>query len=115
MIISIEALTFECIVGILPEERTTPQVVQVDVTLEYLYEEHFIDYGKLVTLIKRVMKEGRFTLLEEALLSLEEEICKSIDEAIKVNRLQIKIAKPNILSDAKVALSLVREYKNDQP
>ena len=113
MIVSIEALTFECIVGILPKERTTPQVVQIDVMLEYCYEQRYVDYAKLVTLIKRVMEEGKFALLEEALLRLEEEICNSIDEAIKVNRLQIKIAKPNILSDANVALSLVREYKND--
>ena len=103
MIIHIEALTFEVIIGLLDFERDRPQRVIVDLEASYDYSnENFIDYADMVFLIKKELNEKKYELLEEALLGIKERLCSTYPQ---LKTLSLKIAKPDILPECTVALS----------
>ncbi len=103
MKIHIEALTFEAIIGLLEHERVTPQRVVVDLEASYSYTPGvFINYATLSTLIKELITTSKFELLEDALLTLEQNIKR---EYPAIDSLSLKITKPDILSECQVAVS----------
>ncbi len=103
MTIEIEALEFNTIIGLLDFERITPQKVRVDLELDYNYtNKNFINYADLVIIIKNNIITKKYELLEDALIDLEKEIIKTYKN---IERLKIKITKPDILDDCIVSLS----------
>ena len=102
MIIHVEDLTFQCIIGILDFERVTPQDIIINLTIEYTYKKNFINYAEVVQIIKKTMIKSEFLLIEEALDSLN---LKLIKEFSSIKSMQIKITKPSIISDCKVSVS----------
>jgi len=103
MTIHIESLTFECIIGILDFERQQAQKVIIDLTIDYDYcHDAFINYAEVITLIKEDMIENRYELLETALNALEKKLLATYPE---ITHCHLKITKPDILKDVKVALS----------
>jgi len=102
MKIDIENLSFKCIIGILKFERVKKQRVIMNLSFDYEFkDEEFIDYSKVVKLVKKTMKEKKFLLLENAI----EELSNILYSSYKITNLKIKIAKPNILKDCIVSLS----------
>ena len=103
MIIHIEALTFDVIIGLLDFEREKPQRVIIDVEASYDYEsKNFIDYADMVVLIQNKLKEKRYELLEDALLGIKSVLYTTYPQ---LKSLTLKIAKPDILPECSVALS----------
>ena len=103
MTIHIEAHTFETIIGILDFERVTPQKVVVDAKITYAYRENqFINYAEVISMIESQMHNGKYELLETALLELNEKITLKFP---KIEQIYLKISKPNIMNNANVALS----------
>jgi len=101
--ININNLEVECIIGILEEERKTPQKVIVDATLTYFYEKkekRYIDYVKVVELITNILKEKEFELLEDAILYIR----KAIKSNFHVKNLNLKITKPQALKNCYVSI-----------
>ena len=101
MIIEIEKLTFEAIIGILPFERDNPQKVEIDIVIEYGYpcsscKDGFIDYANICEIVKSSIKSNRYELLEDAIYGLKEII---ISHYPQIKSISISIAKPDILSD----------------
>ena len=108
MTIHIEELTFKCIIGILDFERVTPQKVIINVEIEYNYEENnFINYADVIKLIEQQILEKKYELLETAIEELTQKI---IEKYSKITKLTLKISKPNIIKNAKVALSKTYSY-----
>jgi len=107
MTIHIEDLKFQCIIGILNFERITPQDVIINVTLDYEYKNEFINYADIVQIIKEMMLNEKFKLIEEALNSINLKLTKEY-KAIK--SLDLKITKPSILPDCRVSVS--NHYKS---
>jgi dihydroneopterin aldolase len=107
MTIHIQELTFETIIGILDFERKTPQRVIIDIELEYAFDDEFIDYALVVKSTKELMIKEQFLLIEDALLSIKEMIKKSYPQT---KSLKIKVSKPDILSECRVALSNFWEF-----
>ena len=103
MTIHIEELTFEAIIGILDFERVTPQTVVVDAQIIYDFQDEFINYADVISLIEKMMLEHQYELLETALSELIKELSIRYSQMIKIN---LKITKPNIIKNAKVALSI---------
>lgn len=102
MKIEISDLSFKCIIGILDFERIKKQKVLINVSFEYEYsKDFFIDYAEVSNLIKKTMKKEKFLLLEDAILYL----INLLNNNYKIDNLQIKISKPNILKDCSVSLS----------
>jgi dihydroneopterin aldolase len=102
--INIEALTFEAILGILDHERTTPQLIEVNATISYEYEENkFIDYAHVALLITQTMQEKKFKLIEDALSFLHHQLIKTFPT---IDTLELQIKKPTILDNAVVSVTL---------
>jgi len=103
MQIHIENLTFETIVGILEEERLTPQKVTLHVKIAYDYQgDNVIDYAKVSAFLESEMNTMCYFLLEDAL--------KDLSQKLKVfyphmSKLKLKISKPDILPNAIVGVS----------
>lgn len=102
MKIEITDLTFKCIIGILDFERIKKQKVIINISFEYDYSKDlFIDYSEISALVKKTMKKQKFLLLEDAILYFE----TLLQNSYKINKLNIKISKPNILKDCIVSIS----------
>ena len=103
MTIHIEELTFECIVGILDFERITPQTVIINLQIDYTYTNNFfINYVEVIHLIENDMIHKKYKLLETALNELEKKLLSTYPNIQSFN---LKITKPKIIDNAKVALS----------
>ena len=102
MQIHIEDLKFQCIIGILDFERIHVQDVIVNLTLDYLYTDSFINYAEVASLIKSFMLQKKFLLIEDALNELSQKLRKEFQD---INTLHLKITKPSILPDCKVSVS----------
>jgi dihydroneopterin aldolase len=101
--VNINELTFDCIIGILDEERVTPQRVIIDISFEYYFDEdgsNFIDYSKVAEYVQSTMIEEKFELIEDAILYLR----KGLKSQYDMKNLWIKIAKPDILGNAVVSV-----------
>lgn len=106
MKILIENLEFETILGILEDERITPQKVTVTCIIEYVYtQKEFINYAQVAELIENTMTTEKFFLIEEAL----EVVSQTLKNAFPlIRKLTLNIRKPNILSNCIVGV----EYSN---
>ncbi|MDF1880990.1 dihydroneopterin aldolase [Sulfurimonas sp. MAG313] len=107
MTIEIEDLTFKCIIGLLDFERITPQEVIVNLSIDYNYINEFINYAQVAQLIKKHLLEKKYELLENAL----ENLFNIISQAFPlIEKLHIKITKPNILPNCRVSVSNIKVY-----
>jgi len=103
MTIHIEELTFDVIVGLLEHERSRPQRVIINIDASYEYSEsNFIDYAIMVLLVQKKLKVECYELLEDALIGLKETLVKTYPN---IQKLHIKISKPDILTECSVGLS----------
>jgi len=108
MTIHIEDLTFKTIIGLLDFERIKPQKVIVNLTIEYDYlENQFIDYAEVISHIEDDLKRNQYLLLETALETLSTQLLQKYQN---IQKLTIKISKPDIISNANVSLS--KKYLN---
>ncbi|NCB13492.1 MAG: dihydroneopterin aldolase [Erysipelotrichia bacterium] len=102
MKIEINNLTFKCIIGILDFERIKKQRVVLNISFNYVFaKDFFIDYAEVSLLLKTIMKEQKFLLLEDAILYIENLLLNKYP----ITNLQIKISKPDILKDCIVTIS----------
>lgn len=101
MLIYIEDLKFQCIIGILDFERVTPQDVIINLELKYQYSNEFINYADVVEFIKKNMIIKQFFLIEDALLFFNKNLKTNFPS---INELNLKITKPSILPDCKVSV-----------
>lgn len=102
MRIVIEDLHFDAILGILPQERLTPQTVRINCLIDYLYtEKHFINYADVAHHIEKTMQSERFYLIEEALESLASALKNTFP---LIDSLSLTITKPDILPNCTVGV-----------
>lgn len=109
MIIYIEDLKFQTIIGILDFERETPQEVIINLELEYEYINEFINYADVSDLIKNTMIKSKFLLVEDALKDLSFKLKK---EFSKIQILSLKITKPSILPDCMVSVGNTYKFNS---
>lgn len=102
MRIHIENLKFRCIIGVLDFERTAPQEVVLNLTLDYSYEGTYINYAEVVALLKNTMIEKQYLLIEDALVELVPLLRSHFP---LIEKLFLKITKPSILADSQVSVS----------
>jgi len=100
--IHIEDLKFQCIIGILDFERIKAQDVIVNLSIDYNYENSFINYADVVEKVKNLMIKSEFLLIEDAIIAINLNLSKEYDA---INSIYLKITKPSILRDVKVSVS----------
>lgn len=110
MKILIENLTFETIIGILDFERTAPQCVRIDCTIDYPYSEaNFINYAEVAQLIERTMTLQKFELIETALDVLGMTLKQTFP---LIQNLKLTIRKPDILSNCTVGVEQTYPFES---
>ena len=108
MTIYVENLVFNAIIGILPEERITPQEVIVNLELDYEYKKGvFINYAILAQMIENDIKQNTYELIEDALLALH---VKLKTEFTQISSIKLKISKPTILDHCDVSVESKIDY-----
>ncbi len=104
MTIRIEHLEFDAIIGLLDFERDRPQRVRIDVAATYDYHPGtYLDYAEMVEAIKTHITQQKYKLLEEALEGLHTTLTNTFPA---IETLHVTIAKPDILPDCVVSLSI---------
>jgi len=102
MKILIEHLTFDAIIGILDFERTDPQQVQIDCTIDYTYtDDNFINYADVARMIETTVQTEQFELIETALEVLAEKLKLTFP---LIDALSLTFRKPNILPNCTVGV-----------
>jgi len=107
MTIEIKDLEFETIIGILDFERTRLQKVRVNCSIDYTYDQTFLNYALVAEHIENEMINHKFELIEEALLSLKSSLKEDFP---LISMLFLKISKPDILANCEVSLSETFKY-----
>jgi len=103
MTIHIESLTFDVIIGLLDFERTTPQKLIVDIEIVYDYRPNsFINYADVASYVEADLKKHQYLLLEDALMGLKTLLYMQYQT---IQKIYIKLSKPDILPHCNVALS----------
>ncbi len=110
MTIHIHELEFQAIIGLLPYERSNTQRVIIECSLEYHYNDKFIDYIQVKDYIISTMQEKCFKLLEEALIFISNGL-KNIFYSIII--LSLKITKPDILDNGKISVSYYKNFQDE--
>jgi len=85
----------------LPKERKTKQIVFVDISCKYKYDnrtKEYINYADISEDVSKIIKEKKFELLEECLIYLKSYITKKYK--IKKSSLKITIKKPQAIKNA---------------
>jgi len=105
MTIHVEELTLSSIIGILDFERVTPQSIVINILIDYYYlkENNFINYAEVIQLVEELIETRKYKLLEDALTEIQEKLLSTYPE---IQKLSLKISKPDIISNANVALSV---------
>jgi len=107
MMIHIEKLTIDTIIGILDFERTLKQTVVVDIKINYEYtKKSFIDYSLVIDKVENLLKLKEYELLEDAIDDIGKSLISDYPQIISI---YLKISKPDIIKNASVGLS--KEWK----
>jgi len=104
MQVEIENLEFECIIGILDFERKTPQKVIVNLSFSYHFDNNYIDYAKIASIVKKMMIQNQYQLIEDAVLKISAFLKENFS---LIETLDIKISKPSILPDCTVSVAYI--------
>ena len=107
MKILIKDLRFNCIIGLLEEERITEQEVVLHVEIDYDYKDSFINYAEVAELLQNHLVKMKYELIETALEDIFP-LLKSTFPLIKF--LHVEITKPNILPNCEVSVSNIKIY-----
>ncbi|NKQ40512.1 MAG: dihydroneopterin aldolase [Sulfurovum sp.] len=103
MRIHIENLKINCIIGLLDFEREIEQRVILDIKIDYSYMEgQFLDYSSIASNIENHLKKTKYELLESSLIGIKTLLFEKYDT---IEKLAIKISKPDILDNCSVGLS----------
>ena len=63
--ITLHAMRFHALVGIVPHERTVPQPIEVDLSVRLLDHGTVIDYRELYQIVSHTFDDGPIDYLEE--------------------------------------------------
>ena len=108
MRILIRDFEFEAIIGILEEERRSPQRVSLDLEIEYCYQDgKYIDYIQLTQLLKSLIVEKRYLLLEDAL----EDILATLKSTFpSISFAKCQISKPDIIKECRILVQTKKRF-----
>ena len=105
--ITLDSMRYECRIGATPDERTFPQMLEIDLVLEADLTAatasddlaDTIDYGPLVTMTERMTEERSYTLLEGLAGALAK---GALEAAPKAAAVTIRVRKLAVPMDASV-------------
>lgn len=109
--ITLRAMRFHALVGILPHEREIPQPIEIDVTAHVSEGEGIVDYRRMYDATASVFAAGPIDFLEEI---AERVASRLFDDHRRITSLRIAVRKPQValggpLAYAEVAVERTRD------
>lgn len=101
----VEGLIVNAVIGVFPWEREVEQTLQADLTLNWDNRvpgasddvADALDYSVVAARVTRVIREGRFKLLEAA----AEAVATDLQSALGVKSLTLTLRKPGAVAEAR--------------
>lgn len=123
--LAIEGLRVDCIIGLFPKERVTPQPLELDVTV-YLPSHHCdelgiagtVDYGCLAGELRFLLTSSRFLFIEQAAESLARYVLAppaQDEQRVAVHAVTVKMRKPSALKGQGVPSISMTRFAGDLP
>jgi dihydroneopterin aldolase len=112
----IRNLTVNCIVGVLPRERVTPQCIELDIGMAYDCRPagqsddlaDALDYSQVAAAVTGFIETTEFSLIEK----IADETASLILEQFPVKAVRIALRKPSaIMNTACVGITIERKAK----
>lgn len=103
--ITLRAMRFHALVGILAHEKTTPQPIEIDLTVTVAAGVDVVDYRQLYDATARVVNRGHIEFLEEI---AEWVAAGALQTSERVTRARVAVRKPNVALGGPLAHAEVR-------
>lgn len=121
--IKINDLKIDCIIGILPHERNTPQpvVVDIELTLDLTVAaqtgeiRRTLDYALITEQVIFILEHGKFLLIESAALAIASWLAAPVPTAhlFCVDSVEVRIRKPLSLEGKAVPEIRIQRFNRD--
>jgi dihydroneopterin aldolase len=102
--ITLRAMRFHALVGILPQERTTPQPIEVDLTVDLSDGEGIVDYRALYAAAADVFGAGHIDYLEEIGSRIAD---NALAHSARIRRARVAVRKPHVALGGPLAFAEV--------
>jgi 7,8-dihydroneopterin aldolase/epimerase/oxygenase len=103
--IVLRAMRFQALVGILPHELTTPQPIEIDLTVSIGPGESIVDYRRLYETAAMIVDSGHIGYLEDI---AERVAAAAFSASERVGRVQVAVRKPHVALGGPLAYVEVR-------
>ena len=103
--ITLRAMRFHALVGILPHERAHPQPVEVDLMVTVTDGDGVVDYRRLYAAASDVVASGHIDFLEEI---AERVAAGAFAVSDRVTRARVAVRKPHVALGGPLAYAEVR-------
>lgn len=101
--ITLRAMRFHALIGILEHERTVPQPLEVDLSVRCAAEGGILDYRRLYELVERVVSSGPIDYLE----TIADRITRLALEDPRVRQARVAVRKPHVAMPGPLAYAEV--------
>jgi dihydroneopterin aldolase len=110
--ITLRAMRFHALVGILEHERTVPQPLEVDLFVRCAAEGGVVDYRRLYDLVAQVVSSGPVDYLE----TIADRITRGALEDPRVRETRVAVRKPHVALPGPLAYAevVVRRRRDDE-
>ena len=109
--ITLRAMRFHALVGILPHEREISQPIEVDLCVQVAEGDSVIDYRALYDLTARVIDSGPIDFLEEIADRVARE---ALAHSVRVRVARVAVRKPHVALPGPLAYAeVVVEHRSD--
>jgi dihydroneopterin aldolase len=103
--ITLRAMRFHALVGILPHERTTPQPIEIDLSVAVRDGESVVDYRRLYDGVASIIDAGHIDFLEEIAESVAS---GAFAVSERITRARVAVRKPHVALGGPLAYAEVR-------
>ena len=103
--IVLQAMRFQALVGILPHELTTPQPIEIDLTVSVSRGDDVVDYRRLYDAAASIVHSGHIGYLEDI---AERVAGVAFTTSERVTRVRVSVRKPHVALGGPLAYAEVR-------
>ena len=101
--ITLRAMRFHALIGILEHERTVPQPLEIDLSVRCAAESGILDYRRLYELVESVVSSGPIDYLE----TVADRITRLALEDPRVRQARVAVRKPHVAMPGPLAYAEV--------
>jgi len=101
--VTLRAMRFHALIGILEHERTVPQPLEVDLSVRCAAESGILDYRRLYEMVESVISSGPIDYLE----TIADRVTRLALEDPRVRQARVAVRKPHVAMPGPLAYAEV--------